>query len=77
MLDNFLNDNTMKMRLIRTIFEGVLSVLVVSVPIIIGWFALTPEMASMLTALIICIITPILSMLRTKNPEDALKKNEE
>lgn len=76
MLDNFLNDNTMKMRLIRTIFEGVLSVLVVSVPIIVGWLALTPEMASMLTALIMCVITPILSMLRTKNPEDALKDKE-
>lgn len=76
MFDNFINSNSLKMRLLRTILEGILSIIVVSVPIIVGWWALTPEQASILTAILMAIFTPILALLKTGKPEDALKKDE-
>lgn len=77
MFENLINDNSLKMRLLRTIIEGVLSVIVVAVPIIVGWWALSPEQASILTAIFMAIFTPILATFKTKRPEDALDKKEE
>lgn len=77
MLENFINSNALSMRLLRTILEGVLGVLVVSVPLIVGWWHLTPEMASLLTAIIVCVFSPILALLKTGRPEDAVDKEDE
>ncbi len=76
MLDRFLNSNDMSMRLLRTILEGVIGVILVAVPVIIGLWNLSPEMASILTAIIVAILSPILAMFKTKNPEDDIDKNE-
>lgn len=77
MLDNFLNSNSMAMRLLRTILEGVVGVILVAVPVMVGWWSLSPEAASILTAIIVAIFSPILAMLKTKNPEDGVKNPED
>lgn len=77
MLEKFLNDSSMSMRLLRTIIQGVLAVAIVSVSAIVGMFDLTPEMASIVTALIMAILTPIMAAIKTGNPEDAVEEKEE
>lgn len=77
MLENFLQSNAMSMRLLRTILEGVIGVVLVSVPLIVGWWHLSPEVASLLTAIIVCVFSPILAMFKTGRPEDAVDKEDE
>ena len=72
MLEEFLTSNGISMRLFRTIIEGILGVVIVSLPLIIGWWNLSPEVASLLTAVIMCIFSPILAMIKTGKPEDGL-----
>lgn len=77
MLEKFLNDSSMGMRLLRTIIQGVLAVAVVSVSAVVGMFDLTPEMASIVTALIMAVLTPIMAAIKTGNPEDAVEEKDE
>ena len=69
--------NTLGARLARTIIEGVLSVLVVNIVIIVGWFNLSPEMAAIVTALLMAILSPVIAMLHTGNPEDGLNNTDQ
>lgn len=64
MIDKFLTDNSTSMRLARTILQGVIAALIVFVPSAIGYINLTPEVASVVTAVIMAILSPIMSLLK-------------
>ena len=70
MLDKFLNDDSTEMRLARSVTQGLVSVAIVSVPLAIGGIIDDPTVASIATAAIMCVLSPIMSMFRTGNPED-------
>ena len=72
MLDKFLNDDSTEMRLVRTIVQGLVSVAIVAVPIAVSSTIEDPMIASMATAAIMCVLSPVMSMLRTGNPEDGV-----
>lgn len=72
MLDKFLNDDSTEMRLARTIVQGLVSVAIVAVPIAVSSTIEDPTVASLATAAIMCILSPIMSMFRTGNPEDGV-----
>ena len=70
MLDKFLNDDSTGMRLARSIVQGIVSVLIVAVPLALGGVIEDPTWASIATAAIMCVLSPIMAMFRTGNPED-------
>lgn len=69
MLEKFINDNSMEMRLARTIVQGVLAALIVFVPTAVGYLNLGPEEASFLTAAIMAVLSPLMAMLKKGKPE--------
>lgn len=70
MLDHFLRDDSTEMRLARSIVQGLVSVLIVTVPLIMGGVIQDATWASIATAAIMCVLSPVMSTLRTGNPED-------
>ena len=72
MLDKFLNDDSTEMRLARTIIQGLVSVAIVAVPITVSSTIKDPTVASLATAAIMCILSPVMSMFRAGNPEDGV-----
>lgn len=70
MLDRFLNDDSTEMRLARSIVQGLLSVAIVAVPLALGAWVTDPTVASLATAAVMCVLSPVMSMMRTGNPED-------
>lgn len=70
MLDKFLSDESTEMRLARSVVQGLVSVAIVTVPLAMGWVVEDPQLASLATAAIMCVLSPIMAMFRTGNPED-------
>ena len=77
MLDKFLNDNSMAMRLVRTIVQGIIAVLIVAVPLAISGVIKDPQWAAIVTAAIMAVLSPIMAMLKNGKPEDGLEDTEE
>lgn len=72
MLDNFLNSEKTEYRLLRTIIQGLVSVAIVAVPVLVASIGLDAMTASIVTALIMCILSPLMSLLRTGSPEEGV-----
>ena len=72
MLNDFLTSNDTGMRLVRTIVQGLVSVLIVAVPLALGGIIQDATWASIATAAIMCVLSPVMSMLRTGNPEEGV-----
>ena len=70
MLDEFLTSEKTEMRLARSIVQGLLSVLIVAVPLVLGGVVEDPTWASIATAAIMCVLSPLMAMMRTGDPED-------
>lgn len=64
MIDRFLSDNSTSMRLARTVFQGVVAALVVFVPAAVGWMELESEVASLLTAVVMAVLSPVMALLK-------------
>ena len=77
MLDKFLNDNSMAMRLVRTIVQGIIATLIVAVPLAIAGVIKDPQWAAIVTAAIMAVLSPIMAMLKNGKPEDGLEDTEE
>lgn len=72
MFNYFLTSNDTGMRLLRTIVQGLVSVLIVAVPLFMGGVIHDATWASIATAAIMCVLSPVMSMLRTGNPEEGV-----
>ena len=70
MLEKFLKDESTEMRLARSVVQGLVSVLIVAVPLALGGLVEDPTWASIATAAIMCVLSPVMAMMRTGNPED-------
>lgn len=70
MLDHFLHDDSTEMRLLRSVVQGLVSVAIVAVPLVLGGVITDATWASIATAAIMCVLSPLMAMLRTGNPED-------
>lgn len=70
MLDRFLNDDSTEMRLARSVAQGLVSVAIVGAPLAVAGVVEDPTIASIATAAIMCVLSPIMSMFRTGDPED-------
>ena len=50
--------------------QGLLSVTIVAVPLVLGGVIEDATQASLATAAIMCVLSPLMAMMRTGNPED-------
>ena len=68
MLDDFLKSEKTEMRLLRSVVQGLLSVAIVAVPVAIGAWVTDPVTSSLATAAIMCVLSPVMAMLKTGDP---------
>lgn len=69
MLNKFLADNGVGARLARTVLEGLLGLLVVAVPVWCGGH-MEPVTASMVTAAVTVVASPVIAVLGGREPEE-------
>lgn len=72
MLDEFLKSEKTEMRLARSVVQGLVSVAIVAVPLAMGGVVDDPSAASLATAAIMCVLSPVMAMLRTGDPEQGV-----
>ena len=65
-MDKFLTSNDWKYRLLRTIIQGVLGVVVANLDLIFGQVALDPSMRALVVALVMAVLSPIMALLGAK-----------
>ena len=63
MLDKFLHENSTSMRLLRTIVQGILSVLIANVDLLLGTFSIDATMKPVIVATVMAVLSPIMSEL--------------
>ena len=72
MLDEFLTSEKTEMRLLRSVVQGLVSVAIVAVPLVMGGVIEDATWASIATAAIMCVLSPLMAMMRTGSPEDGI-----
>ena len=70
-MEKFLTSNDWKYRLLRTIIQGILGVVVANLDLILGTFVIDPAFKPMVVALVMAVLSPIMAALGGKEPEHA------
>ena len=65
-IKKWLRSNSTSSRLTRTIFQAVVGVLVANIDFLIGYFSFSPEMKAFIVALVMAVLSPIMSELGGK-----------
>ena len=64
-MNRFLTDNSTIYRLLRTIAQGVIGVIIANLDVIIGVFHFEPSVKAIIVALVMAILSPIMSEIGT------------
>ena len=59
----FLTSNEWQYRLLRTIVQGILGVLVANIDVLAGYAILDPAIRAIVVALVMAILSPVMAML--------------
>ena len=62
-MKEFLTSNETKYRLLRTILQGIIGVIVANLDLLLGYTALAPEMRPIVTGVVMAVLSPIMSVL--------------
>lgn len=62
-MKRFLTSNEWQWRLLRTIVQGVIGVIVANLDVIAGYIVLDPSIRAIVVALVMAILSPIMAML--------------
>ena len=62
-MKKFLQSNEWQYRLLRTIIQGVIGVLVANVDVLAGYVILDPAIRAIVVALVMAILSPVMAML--------------
>jgi hypothetical protein len=62
-MERFLTSNDWKFRLLRTIVQGVLGVVVANADVITGMFVIDPTMKALIVAFVMAVLSPIMAAL--------------
>ena len=68
-MSEFFTSNDWKYRLLRTIIQGVLGVVVANIDLILGTFAIDPTLKPMIVALVMAVLSPIMALLGKESPD--------
>ena len=71
--ENFLHGNEWQWRLLRTIVQGALSVLIASIDVIVEGFSIDPAMKPIVVAAIMAILSPIMAAIGNNVYEKRMK----
>ena len=63
---NFLSSNEWQYRLLRTIVQGIIGVLIANVDVIIGSFVIDPAWKGIVVALVMAVLSPVMAALGGK-----------
>lgn len=66
-MKTFLTSNEAKYRLLRTIVQGIIGVLVANLDLLIGYTAIPAELRPVITGLVMAILSPIMAALGGKD----------
>ena len=72
----FLGSNDLLARLLRTVLEAVLGVLLANVDVLFSGFSIPVEIKTLIVGLIVAVVSPILALLRKKHEQDEQGKSE-
>ena len=70
-MKKFLSSNETKYRLLRTILQGVIGVLIANVDLLVGAWNFAPEIKAFIVALVMAILSPIMSELGVSVTDEA------
>ena len=62
-MNEFLTSNEAKYRLLRTIVQGVLGVIVANLDLICGYVIFEPQTRAFVVALVMAVLSPIMAMI--------------
>lgn len=65
-IKKWLRSNSTSSRLTRTIFQAVIGVLIANIDFLIGQFSFSPETKAFIVALVMAVLSPIMSELGGK-----------
>ena len=65
-IKKWLRSNSTSSRLTRTIFQAVVGVLIANIDFLIGYLSFSPEMKAFIVALVMAILSPVMSELGGK-----------
>lgn len=68
-MEKFLKSNEWKYRLLRTIVQGVLGVIVANLDLLLGMVVLDPTMRPVVVALVMAVLSPIMAMMGADSGE--------
>lgn len=60
-MNEFLTSNDTKYRLLRTIVQGLLGVLIANLDLIVGWCVLDAAQRALVVALVMAVLSPIMA----------------
>lgn len=63
MMKKFLQSNEWQYRLLRTVLQGILGVIVANIDVIAGYAILDPAIRAIVVALVMAILSPVMAML--------------
>ena len=66
-MKKFLSSNEAIYRLLRTIAQGIVGVLIANLDVLIGQFAFEPSLKPMIVALVMAVLSPVMAMLGEAN----------
>lgn len=69
-MKKFLQSNETKYRLLRTILQGVIGVLIANADLLVSAWHFEPEVKAFIVALVMAILSPIMSELGADNEPD-------
>ena len=73
-MNDFLASNEWQGRLLRTIVQGVLGVVIANLDLILGWCVLDPSMRALVVALVMAVLSPIMAALGRGEEEIVIPK---
>lgn len=62
-MKKFLSSNEAIYRLLRTIAQGIIGVIIANIDIIIGQFSFEPTLKPMIVAIVMAVLSPIMAMI--------------
>lgn len=69
-MNKFLTSNEWQYRLLRTIVQGVLGVVVANIDLILGFTALDPSVRALVVALVMAVLSPIMAQLGKEQDDE-------
>lgn len=69
-MSEFLTSNSTKYRLLRTIVQGILGVIVANIDLLVGYIVFDPSQRAIIVALVMAILSPIMAEIGARQGQE-------